>query len=358
MSAAPDRPRTADLSAGLAALADGVVVSVPGLRSAVGVSGPDHRAWLDRLTSLPVAELPPGGCVRTTLMDGKGKLRADLRVLASADRPAELLLDLPASHHAALLRVLDMYILREKVTLADLAASHRWLAVLGPSAAKAMAAVNLPRPGPGEVLTARDIAAVASSRLYGAPGFDLLVAGGAADGVVARLEAAGARLVGPDVLDVARLRAGIPWFAADLADGVIPLEAGLDEAVSIAKGCYPGQEVVARILNLGQVSRRLVGLVAEGEHALAAGAALTGTGERAGQDAGRITSAAGDPRGPRTLALGFVRRAFWSAGSRLSAGGVELTVTAPADARGAEAGAVTDAGHVGGRDAGSDAGRD
>jgi folate-binding protein YgfZ len=315
-----------ELAADLDALRAGCAVAEPGLRTAVAVSGPDHRDWLDRLTSMPVKELPPGRAQWTTLMDGKGKLRADLRVLAPA--ADGVLLELPASHHAALLRVLDMYILREKVTLGDLSRSHRFVAVLGPQAGAALRAAGLPEPKDDEALAAPGVLAAARSRLFGAPGADLLVEAGAADELLARLQRGGARAVSVDALQIARLEQGVPWFAEDLADGVIPLEAGLDEHVSITKGCYPGQEVVARIKNLGQVARRLVRLSGAGEHALATGAALVGTGAREGQEAGKVSSSAVDPVARRTLALGYVRRAFWEPGMVLRAGDAELTVAA------------------------------
>ena len=319
-----------ELAADLQALRAGAAVAEPGLRTAVAVSGPDHRDWLDRLTSMPVKELPPGRAQWTTLMDAKGKLRADLRVLA-AGAPDGLLLELPASHHAALLKLLDMYILRERVTLADLARSHRFLAVLGPQAGDALRAAGLLLPAEGEALAAPGVPGVlvaARSRLFGAPGADLLVEAGAADALAARLREGGARAVSGQALRIRRLEQGVPWFAEDLSDGVIPLEAGLDADVSITKGCYPGQEVVARIKNLGQVARRLVALSGAGEHPLTGGAALVGTGAREGQEAGKVSSGAVDPVARRTLGLGYVRRAFWEPGTVLRAGDAELTVAA------------------------------
>jgi len=326
----------------LAALRDGAAVATPGLRALVGVGGRDATDWLDRLSSAPVKDLPAGCCRDATLMDGKGKLRADLRLIRPAPDGAwsdEWLLEIPASHAPALLRVLDMFILRDQVELRDRTASHAWLAVLGPRAAGVMEAADLPRPaacdGDGAaVVDASSEALVLPSRLYGAPGFDLALPASGVEALRARLVAAGATSVEREALAIVRLEAGVPWFAEDLSDGVIPLEAGLDAAVSITKGCYPGQEVVARISNLGQVARKLMRLSAEwsgGEPpALAGGTMLAGTGERAGQEAGKLTSFAHDPTRRRTLALGFVRRAYWAPGTRVAAGAAELQVEADA----------------------------
>ena len=319
------------LAVQLAALREGAAVAAPDLRVVVGLSGPDTLDWLERLVSAPVKDLPAGCCRGATLMDGKGKLRADLRLIHTAD---EWLLEIPASHAAGLLRALDMYILRDKVTLADRTKSHGFIVLLGPKAEEALAACGWPRPqecgGDGAVAAADAGVLIMPSRLFGAPGFDLLLPAAARDPVRERLVAAGAVPAEPAALQIARIEHGVPWFAEDLADGVIPLEAGLDEQVSITKGCYPGQEVVARITNLGQVARKLVRLSAEWRGGqpppLGPGAALTGTAERAGQEAGKLTSVAHDETRRRTVALGFVRRAFWAPGTPLAAGEVEVRV--------------------------------
>jgi folate-binding protein YgfZ len=253
----------------------------------------------------------------------------------------EWLLESPASHAPTLLRVLDMYILRDQVELHDRTASHAFLALLGPRAGEVLAACGLPRPevcgGDGTAVAHEPSGALLMpSRLYGAPGFDLLLPLPALDALRLRLVAAGATPVETQALQIARIEQGVPWFAEDLSQNVIPLEAGLDGYVSITKGCYPGQEVVARISNLGQVARKLVRLSATsagGEPAaLSVPAALTGSGERAGQDAGQLTSIAHDPTRRRSLALGFVRRAFWTPGTRVFSGGVELQVEGDAQA--------------------------
>jgi folate-binding protein YgfZ len=315
----------------LAALRDGAAVAAPELRSLLSVSGEDHRAWLDRISSMPILPLEAGRSVWATLMDGKGKLRCDMRVtdLGDAGDPGSLLIELPASHHATLLRVLDMYILRDKVALTDLSASHSIVSVLGPGAGAVLGAAGLPTPT-GDGVVSQDGVHGLAARLYGVPGTDLLVAADEADALLTRLEAGGAVRVGRTALDVVRIDAGVPWFAEDMSDAVIPLEAGLDQDVSITKGCYPGQEVIARIANLGQVARKLMRLSAPGRVAVGQGTELIGTGERNGKPAGHLTSIAHDPITDRTLGLGYTRRAFWKEGTELSADGATFTVAGPA----------------------------
>jgi folate-binding protein YgfZ len=309
----------------LRALREGCALAVPAVRAPLALSGADHREWLERLASASVRELPAGRAVGLVLMDGKGRLRADLRA-AAAGVPDGLLLDVPEAARPALLKVLDMYVLREKVVVSDLSPTHTFVHVLGPGARMVLTKAGLPAPQGDEALAGEGVVAALASRHFGAEGADLLVARSEAAAVLARLQAAGAVQVERAALEVQRIAAGVPWWPADLGDAVIPLEAGLDADVSITKGCYPGQEVVARIVNLGQVARRLLRLSAAGPAELSAGATLAGTAERAGQEAGKLTSVAWDPVSERTVALGFVRRPFWKDGTVLRAGDVELGV--------------------------------
>jgi len=326
--AVSEAPPPAADPAQLRALGQGAAVAAPLVRSALAVSGPDHREWLERLASNPVATLPPGRATGLVLMDGKGRLRADLRA-ANAGVPDGLLLDVPEAARAALLKVLEMYILREKVLVRDLSPTHRWLHVLGPGAADVLARSGLPAPAEGEARTEGEVLAALPSRHFGVPGADLLVPVAQVEPLVVRLLSRGAVRVERPALEALRIARGVPWWPADLSPDVIPLEAGLDADVSITKGCYPGQEVVARITNLGQVARKLLRLAAPGRHELAGGAVLTGTGEQAGKEAGKLTSVAWDPLADRTVALGFVRRPWWKDGTVVRAGTVELAVVAP-----------------------------
>ncbi|MGQ0553100.1 MAG: CAF17-like 4Fe-4S cluster assembly/insertion protein YgfZ [Planctomycetota bacterium] len=351
----PETAASSPTTAELAALRTGAAVSAPQRRVVIGASGPDALEWLERLVSSPVRDLSAGQFALATLMDGKGKLRADLRVLRAEwpgaappqtnaapargetlPETAPLLLDFPASLAPGLMRLLDMFILRDRVALRDGSSSHAFLALLGPQAEAVLQRLGQRAPRDGEVLAATigaggPPALVMASRLYGAPGFDILLPVSERPETERRLREAGCTGVGAAALNVQRIAAGVPWFPEDLGEGVIPLEAGLDAQVSITKGCYPGQEVVARITNLGQVTRKLVRLASaaapdSGAALPAAGTTLFGTEARAGQEAGKLTSVAVDPSTGRIVALGFLRRAFLSTGTVVLAGSQQLSV--------------------------------
>jgi folate-binding protein YgfZ len=315
---------TAALADDIAALRTAAGACAPDVRAVLGVTGADHRAWLERIASNPVADLADGGLARVTLMDGKGRMRADVVVLAVPDRDG-VMLDVPASHRPALLRLLDMYVIQDDVQITDLGEAFRFVSLMGPGHGDVATACGVDVPGPESLKPLDGGGWALPHRLSGLPGVDLLVPIGDVEAWLDRLSGAGAARVAPAALDVVRIGNGVPWFGPDLSTDVIPLEAHLDDWVSITKGCYPGQEVVARITNLGQVARKLVGLAAPG-HANVEPGELHGTGEQADKAAGSVTSVAYDPCDDVTLALGYARRAFWKDGTGVRAGDVTFTV--------------------------------
>jgi len=320
-----------DLPTSLSALRDGAAVLSPAQRFLVRAAGPDLLGWLERLCSNPMQDITPGECRRATLMDGKGKLRCDLRVLAESsddDAPvSSVLLDVPASTHSTMLRLLDMFIIKERVELADLRDEFVHLALLGPRASELLKSCGLRvAPPEGRFDQPRADLLMLPENLCGVGGVELFVERESARDLVDALIAAGALRATDEALEITRLEHGVPRFDKDLVDGVIPLEAQLDDWVSTTKGCYPGQEVVARIRNLGQVARKLVRLQADGEHELSADTELLGTGEHDGKPAGTLSSWAVDPSGERTLALAYLRRAHWNPGTQVRAGDALFTV--------------------------------
>ncbi len=280
------------------------------------VSGPDAEGYLQGQLSQDVAALAPGAWAWALVLSPQGKLDAFVRVLRnSAD---EFVLDTDAGTGPPLVARLARFRLRTKAEVGQL--GWRAVAVRGPDA------VSL---GPS-VAPAGDVVAV-PFQWGGLVGYDLL----GADPVAP----AGAVAVTPDDYEAARIEAGFPRHGAELDERTIPAEAGLVEAaVSFTKGCYTGQELVARIDSRGSnVPRHLRGLLLSGPAApgeplyrlspAGQGGAPgeTGAGEGAGQagpgpvkEAGRLTSVALSPeRG--WVALGYLGRAV-TAGETLVVG--------------------------------------
>ena len=144
------------------------------------------------------------------------------------------------------------------------------------------------------------------------------------------LRQAGARPCGSEAVEIARIEAGTPLFGRDITDANLPQEIARDaRAISFVKGCYIGQETVARLDALGHVNRTLAGVRFAATDVPASGTELT---DDSGKVAGRVTSATFSPTLGAPLALAFVRRETNTPGSKLtSAVGPAEVVQLPLD---------------------------
>jgi aminomethyltransferase len=150
--------------------------------------------------------------------------------------------------------------------------------------------------------------------------------------LLASLPESARRLVSQEALEVLRIEAGRPRLAAELSEDVLPPEARLENAISYTKGCYIGQEIVARLRSRGHVNHLLVGLRFAGGELPERGARVC-AGER---EVGEITSIARSPHAG-AIALGFVRAGFEAPGTLLDVVGLPakvaaLPLVAPAEA--------------------------
>jgi len=148
------------------------------------------------------------------------------------------------------------------------------------------------------------------------------------DEFIASLSSGGALQISDDVYETLRIESGTPKYGVDMDDTTIVPELGIDGLISYNKGCYIGQEIIARIHFRGHVAKRLTGLVMSEPPAsaggLTAGTELT-TSE--GKNAGRITSVTFSPKLGKTIALAFVRYDYLAEGTELLADGIAVTVT-------------------------------
>jgi folate-binding protein YgfZ len=217
------------------------------------------------------------------------------------------------------------------VTLADRSADFERIAVEGEGAVRVLAALAGGAPAPPtegwvELEVAGAPVLVAAFAFAGGPGFQLFAPRGLGAEVGAAFLAAGARqgLVasGEEVLERMRVEAGVPRFGRELDESVLPDEARLERAVSTTKGCYTGQEVVARMRSRGRVSHLLVGLRCAGGQLPALRAPVH---DPEGRRVGEVTSAVLSPR-LGAIALAFVRRPFDAPGTRVRAGEADAEV--------------------------------
>lgn len=304
-------------------------------RGRIVVSGRDRAEYLQGLLSNDIVALEAGGGCYATYLTPQGRMIADLFVYELGD---VILLTMSGDVTAAVLGKLDQFIFSEDVTLGNVTGTFDQFAVIGPGAAKAVAAVVTGVPA--DALSALDEhgnvrvfvdgrpAIVARVTDTGEPGFDVFVERAQADALQAGLQLAGAIPIDAATADIVRIESGVPVFHRDMDEETIPLEAGIEgRAISLTKGCYVGQEVIIRVLHRGhgRVARKLVGLAIEGRSAPAAGAPVR-SGDR---EIGHVTSAALSPALDRPIALAYVQREFVQPGTAVTvADGLPAVVSA------------------------------
>jgi folate-binding protein YgfZ len=223
----------------------------------------------------------------------------------------EMLLDFEPGLSGRVTQRLEKFLIAEDAQVIDVAPDYGLLSVQGPKAAAVLAGwapgLALPQEamavakwaGGGEIYVTHQARA-------GRPGYDLFVPAAAMKETAAQLLAGGDRWCGWEALETARVEAGLPRFGADMDETNLAPEALGARAISYSKGCYIGQEIIARLRTYGQVARALRGLRLEGEvKELPARGAKLFSGEK---EAGCLTSAVRSPRLHSVIALGYVRR--------------------------------------------------
>jgi folate-binding protein YgfZ len=265
-------------------------------RGKLALTGPDSAEFLDSLLSNDIAALEPGSGCEATLLTPKGRLLAEVRVLRTGD---EHWLDTDRTSLQALFDALRQYRIGYSSELHKRTLEEALVSLIGPAADSV-----LDEP-PGPALHDNRPTRIASADVLAARtdiGIDIVCAAHAAESLSGALEAAGAVPVGEDAVECLRVESGRPRFGVDIDETTMPQEAGIHErTVSYSKGCYVGQETVARLYWKGKPNRQLRGLrLSE--------LAASGTGLRDGEkDVGALGSVALSPRlGP--IALALVRR--------------------------------------------------
>ena len=288
-------------------------------RSALGkvsVTGRDRLAFLQGMLTNDVKGLQPGQGAPAAFLDAHGKVMALLVVYALVDRA---LIELPASLTEKTLQTLDRYLISEKAVFESVDDAFAILSLQGPGARGLLEGLgggplSLPPYGHALVSVAGLPARVINRPEGPGPGFHCWVAAGEAAALRRVLEGAGAVPAHAETLEVLRVEAGQPWYPNDVDDSVILPETRLESLVSYTKGCYIGQEVVARVKYRGHVNRALSGLVLEGDRVPGPGARVTVEG----REIGRVTSAVRSVALGRPIALGYVRREHFEPGSAVT----------------------------------------
>ncbi len=297
-------------------------------RSLIELTGEDRAKFLHSFCTNDINGLQPGTGCELFITDVKGKTLGYGIVLCLEDA---LVLETAGGQADTLITHLDRYLLREKVTIADRSQQWTQLLTIGPKTAEiiqAQFAVEVPpnrlEHRASEVDGHRVV--VYHTDFFGSQAFGFFGPPAVIESVARRI-AVDAIACDQKVVDTLRLEAGTPWFGRDITADHLPQEVHRDErAISFAKGCYLGQETVARIDALGHVNRILCGVRFATSDIPPPGTTLKSDGK----EVGAVTSAAFSPQLKAALALAYLRRGKAQPGQALdSDAGVAEVIALP-----------------------------
>lgn len=219
------------------------------------VTGEDAATFLQGQFSNDLRRAEPDPATYGLWLNHKGRVLADSLVLQRGPNDFEVIS--PNSPAATIRERLETYIIADDVSVADATEGCAGLTIDGEGSAAALGSLGIEGPAPRQFVD-RDGLCVLPARCGGGPSWMVVGEAARINEARAKLAAAGAREVGAEVLARRRIAAGIPSVPDELGPDDLPNEGGLErDAISYTKGCYLGQEVMARLHNLGQVRRRL-----------------------------------------------------------------------------------------------------
>ena len=298
-------------------VAETTALALPPTPGLLRMTGEDALDLVDRLSTNEVVERPAGSGVGTVLTTNKGRVVDLLTILYMSER---LLMLTSPGNQQRVIDWIDEFTFGEEIELEDVTEKMGMVTVIGPRGAEVVGALGT---NVGALSAYQCVEATiegAEAVVYrcgiGLEGaYNVIVPSGSVGVVWKALVGAGAEEMDAEAYEAFRIGAGAPVYGAELGEEVNPLEAGLWEAVSFTKGCYVGQEVVARLNTYEKVKRHLSRLSLDDGVSPERGASLTVEGK----DAGKITSVAPVAVSGGRAALGYVRKKYAEPGAKLVA---------------------------------------
>jgi folate-binding protein YgfZ len=263
-----------------------------------------------------VEKLPAGGGCYAAHLTPQGKIVAHMHVFKDEDA---LWISLERAAIPKLMAAFDKLLIMEEVQVANVSDDYSILGLLGPKSAAALESWLGAPPNLQDLYSHRrfDDSRIIVSQL----GYDVWIPRTQADSVLRFLGRHGVTAIDHGTWDVLRTEAGIPVYGVDIDESTTLPELG-EKGISYDKGCYIGQEVVAKVKYIGHVNRRFVGLLISGNELPEMKSSI----RKGGRDVGYITTALFSPGLNRPIALGFVNRSGYAAGSEVEVGTATATI--------------------------------
>ena len=291
------------------------------------ITGKDRISFLNGLLTNDISQLKENAGQRSALLNSKARVLADLHLYA---QPDSLLVDTGESPASHVKEILDRFIITEDVQVQDSSQDLVHVTVQGPKSAQAIKEVLGAEAQDLKQLEQKTLgpSIIISRDRTGQSGYDIILPTLEAEpvwqGFLLHGGDIGLNPVGSQALEILRLEAGYPKYATDVDENTIILEAGFKDAINFNKGCYLGQEVVARATHIGRVNKQLVRLEVETKDSVSPRSKLTSDG----REAGFITSAAFSPGLGKVASLGYANREFAKEGTRVNVQSGETSLSA------------------------------
>jgi folate-binding protein YgfZ len=300
------------------------------------VGGAEAVQFLNGLITNDMKTLAVGSWMQAAFPNVQGRLLASVRVIRLRDEETDtkvspvFLIVTETATHGTVLKTIERFTLAGDFRVTDITSETAMLSVQGKQAASIVGSVlgeagAIPPPQAARQISWEQAeATVIHTSHTGEDGFDLIVDKAHSGSLWTALLQAGAQPVGYDALEILRIEAGVPRYGIDMDDTNVVTETNLDDAVSYTKGCYIGQEIIARIKYRGHVAKKISGLMFDATVSVAAGAIVNSA---EGKEIGRITSVTDSPRLNRSIALAYLKYDYLAPGTpvKVSADHQELT---------------------------------
>jgi folate-binding protein YgfZ len=291
-------------------------------RGRISVGGSEAVMFLNGLITNDMKTLEPQRWMPAVFPNVQGRMIAAVRVvrLQDEENSPRFLLDTEAATHAAVLKTIERFTMAGDFKVVDITGDTLCFSVQGKQALSKVRSVFLDEEPPhnGVAQTSWNAASVTAIRAShtAEDGVDVFVDRPDGFELVERFANAGVVRVDAETLETLRIEAGVARFGVDMDETNVVSETNLDEAISFTKGCYIGQEIIARIKYRGHVAKKLTGLTLEGTKVPVAGAVIRSNEK----DIGRVTSATLSPKLDSAVALGYVRYEYLATGTQVVIG--------------------------------------